>query len=195
MSPQEKYIDILESYKDSEKKRPVIDTPFIQQGYACATDGRIAIAIPLKTCGKLKYLRHEEPDVVGLIPPDDREGEVRTVQELKDIPEPPSLENGLGDQCPECKGLGSVKWRYKDHSKMDECPRCDGYGIKNYVPEPQVKYAGYWFQYKYLKLIRNTCVDLGITEFKVNPGLKTSFRLDGGIVILLMACPHWEYNE
>lgn len=111
------------------------------------------------------------------------------------------------EDCDECNGTGSVKWKYLDkkgntHYKDFDCPSCDGFGFfkrnirKCYKPEwdAVIKLDGFFINNNHIKSIIDTLFLLGkdhitlLSKAKEDSVVWAYFRIDENITIVISPC-------
>lgn len=111
------------------------------------------------------------------------------------------------EDCDECNGTGSVKWKYLDkkgntHYKVFDCPSCDGFGFfkrnirKCYKPEwdAVIKLDGFFINNNHIKSIIDTLFLLGkdhitlLSKAKEDSVIWAYFRIDENITIVISPC-------
>ncbi len=111
------------------------------------------------------------------------------------------------EDCDECNGTGSVKWKYLDkkgntHYKDFDCPSCDGFGFfkrnirKCYKPEwdAVIKLDGFFINNNHIKSIIDTLFLLGkdhitlLSKAKEDSVIWAYFRIDENITIVISPC-------
>lgn len=111
------------------------------------------------------------------------------------------------EDCDECNGTGSVKWKYLDkkgntHYEVFDCPSCDGFGFfkrnirKCYKPEwdAVIKLDGFFINNNHIKSIIDTLFLLGkdhitlLSKAKEDSVIWAYFRIDENITIVISPC-------
>ena len=173
MKSEKELLDLFCSKSENEI-RPVLHYPWLQDGYVCASDGRILIRIAETLCDG-EY--SEEPD--GKKPP-----KVSEVIRQPNVCIPVTrqmLETAISKTpkeekdrtCPECGGDGSVSYEYHDRedvrwSKECECPCCDGTGlIGDYTAKTTTfGFGGCDLVYGHLIILIKTMDALGVNTLR-----------------------------
>jgi hypothetical protein len=124
----------FEMFLGNDEMRPILNNPFILNGYTYATDSNVLIRTKnenidfkfenkaegktpnAETLFKEKTL-NKVMDFSGL----DFES-LKTADEL--------IDSGEDIACEECEGEGEVEWKFEQHTNKFECPICDGSGFK-----------------------------------------------------------------
>ena len=123
---------------DPEAKRYDLATPFPAEGFAYATDGRIAVRMPLASLAPEaaalvvvgeKGRRPKVQDLWATRPAEAFEAEPVAIPEPLPAPGPCGECGGKGEvearDCEECDGSGEVTC---DYDCEHDCPDCDGSG-------------------------------------------------------------------
>lgn len=163
---------ILQMFYSDEEYRVNIRSPFLQNGYVCASDGKMLIRIDESLYDTT--LGYKET-VDGLLPPDLEKvipkvnfEEILTLGELEDaIRKYPVSDYDY--RCPECGGTGCVDWTYESrdgsvHHLNDVCPECDGEGTLYKYSELYAQYMihGVAFCYAHIDTLIKTMKLIGV---------------------------------
>lgn len=129
---------LLALFYESDHYSEQVGTPFLSDGYVCATETHRLIMIKPEICkgeyqpNKLHVLKTLSPyniDIsITLDELKDAVGRVSTEEEMKTIR--PAIE------CEECEGDGEVEWTYEDkdgytYEEYHPCPICHGSGYSS----------------------------------------------------------------
>lgn len=198
--------EILRMYVGSDKLQPYCLNPFIQKGYAVATNFHILIRVKEDVIDH-QYDYYEKPNIQSVFP-ETREEKVLNLKdinnllsEVENIPE--EIKVGEDVECPECEGSGTVTWDYKRYSEEFDCPVCNGTGYSSYakyvptgkiIPNPNefVLICGKRFRVKYISILKKTMelMDIAQIVMKYNdrPFEAAIFYFDENTEVLLMSC-------
>jgi hypothetical protein len=126
--------EVLEMYTDEDHLRPVFKTPFAQNGYVYATDGKILIRVPESAVGEA-YPHAEKPNASAVFIDTGKEASVTIRQLKKMLAKVKPIEEvhtvGKDVECEECRGFWEVTWSYERWEKDFECPVCNGSGYSS----------------------------------------------------------------
>lgn len=128
----------LSLFCDKENVTDALKTPFLCNGYVCATDNHILVMVNPEALTKFYAPRNLELETI-LTP--QNVDYILTIQEIEAglAKLPQIIENDLitpAVVCDECNGIGEVSWEYRDkdfniHTGEFDCPICKGTGEKH----------------------------------------------------------------
>lgn len=200
---------LLALFYDSDHFRAQIQTPFLSDGYVCATETHRLILIKPEIC-KGEY-RPNNMHVLKVLTPHNVDitltlaklkkavARMSTVKEMKTIR--PAI------KCEDCDGDGEVEWSYEDkdgrtHEEYYTCPICHGSGNSSPAVEeptgrmiPDVNasigiYENIFYAYNILALC-DAMELLGIDKVKYVASTKTggnTFILTDEITVVICSC-------
>lgn len=206
-------VDILQDFCNPESNNEWYNEPFINDGYAVATDAHTLISIkqemvysanPIETCDKkfLEFVQTQEASTT-----DSLILNVNTlIEALKKLP---------SDQeethiCQDCKGRGTVEFdyhAYNDHvyNIEAECPVCCGSGLdasyeylkmlRAWVNKTQcaINIKDIWFNPKYIENVAYVMKELDFVQCKMKYSSNNKlcvFELNDDIKIYVMPIFH-----
>lgn len=138
-TPKNRYRELLDLFTSDNERLPKLCKPFIQEGYAIASDAVSLICFDKKLLGEIDFTSHPDaPDALKVIP-DGCDEEVLIPTELlhQAIQASRALYKQSFDKvvkpCPDCDGSGMVDYHFtthkgKRHELESECPTCDSEG-------------------------------------------------------------------
>lgn len=122
---------LLNEFVSTDGYRPILEHPFLQNGYVCATDTHVLIRIR-EDLAAGKYEEQDKPAVTKIIPQPNCEI-IFPISKIEDALKRINLNerSKFLCECDECRGTGEVNWEYVDksghrHTMYEECPVCDG---------------------------------------------------------------------
>lgn len=193
-------------YKEDNDLRPFMTTPFLKNGYVCATEAHILIRIKAETL-RGKYKETEKGNIDW---PADNCNFIISLQEietmLSSIPQvEEEIKIGEDIECEECNGEGEVEWEYEDksgryHYEEHECPICQGNGYESrarykttgrMIPDGE---CSIWIRRiaikaEFLEVLSKAMKIIGVDEVRCvhqDPAKPCIFRVDDNIEIIIM---------
>lgn len=121
-------------FVEDDGHREVFKTPFLQDGYVCATNGHVLIRVKAELLTE-KYEEVATPIISRIIPQRNTDIEISQSAIFNALHNAKMVEDSgvfqLYVYCKECKGTGEVDWNYYDrkgnyHTSSHECPICEG---------------------------------------------------------------------
>lgn len=152
---------------------PDLMTPFIQNGYAYATDAKAIIRFPKKYVLD-GYNDQIKPDCDFLFKDEHNQACTVFVSDLEAFVNDPyipiieeSKSKGMNVECAECEGSGEVYWEYKHYEGSFDRPVCNGSGYsfnshmaltgrKIKCPDDVINISGVGFKLKYIEILIRT---------------------------------------
>lgn len=197
--------DVFPLFCTSDKLRPAMQKPFVQNGIVYATDAFTVIFIDEKDCDFefINEFNDKAPDVEKIVPIPNMSKILNIKQSDFDrFKTEDELEyTGEDVACETCNGDGEVEWEFEHWEKTFDCPKCDGTGFKEEKKQRKtgnktfgvcrVKLGDAYFDMKkFYKLIQvqkvfGTEIELIFSE---KPNGIHSFKV-GKAIVLLMPCP------
>jgi hypothetical protein len=125
-----KYDEVIEEFLSNDPLREALMKPCLIGDHVYASNGYIAIKIPISKLPKTYEPNPDYPDIIPLF--EKREGmfekpkilkaeKIETL--LKEIPE-----KNISVECQKCEGDGSIPSKGKAMDKREECDQCKGHG-------------------------------------------------------------------
>jgi hypothetical protein len=197
---------LFDMYVDAGDGRPVLRTPFTQNGYVFASDRRILIRIR-ESAVKGAYPHSQNPKNPSSFFMETRKEKTITLKQLERLlskVERVEEVKKIGEniKCEECAGDGEVTWEYKHWERKDYCPACDGEGytgeIKEVstgrmIPNPYaaIKLGDKTFRARYIQTIVKTMKLLEIHKITMqyngnSPFEQAIFNFNADIDVILM---------
>ena len=177
---------LLRLFYKEDKDRPNISKPFIQDGFICATDGRMLIRIDESmhdtSLGYEETVDGSIPPDVSKVMPDMQIDEELTLDYLKDVIRKFPVDD-YDYLCSECGGSGYVDWSYTSldgtvYHLHDTCPVCSGIGeIDRYESAyAQFMIHGNAFSYGYIDTLIQAMNMMEIERLVIRYALEDSMK-------------------
>lgn len=180
---------------DEETMRPVMRTPFEQNGYVCASDTRVLIRVAKKYITDDYTTDKKTPDVADVIPPSKPLFAIGIENLRAAFVQRGINYDDLKIPCYHCDDESEVEWEFTDsdgdkHTMWAECPCCGGSGsipngTNHYLEIGECTISAY-----FMLLLYRTMVELGIDKVNVSKGNRQQFLFEiaDGIDVLVMPC-------
>lgn len=201
--------ELLSLFCDKENEiRPAMATPYIKNGYVCATEAHVLIRIKAETLNG----EYNEIEGLNIDFPADNCNFIIGLQDIKTaIASIPQVEEekkiGENITCMECNGEGEVEWEYQDksghyHYADHECPMCEGSGFESesryvktgrMIPDGDcpIRIRRIVIKAKFLEILGKALEIIGVDEIRCvhqDPAQPCIFRVDDNIEIIIMPC-------
>jgi len=153
----------FELFFNSDHYRPVMNSPFTNNGKVCATNGYALIFCDKNDCDfeVNNVFQQDAPNIDSIIPTPNVSIPLNIKQsefeELRTVDETET--EGEDVECSTCDGEGEVEWSFKRWTEDFDCPACCGSGVKEF--KKSIKTGRKIFK-------ENDLVKLGDVYFKMN---------------------------
>ena len=167
--------ELLDLFVATDKNRPSLHHPFLQEGKVCASDGRVLIRIDAALCegDYSEYPYGVTPPRTSKAIPSVTCDETLTLQMLQDAWNKMPAEE-LDRTCKECDGEGMVTWMYLDsegnsYGMEAHCPLCHGTGVVSPYKALKCLFTihGNLFSFGSIEVLKETMKYLEVDELQL----------------------------
>ena len=178
---------------DASELRLVLQVPFEQDGYVCATDTHVLIRVAKRYISDDYLTDRLTPNVAKVMPEYNPRFTISTDNLRGAFIQKNINYDVLTGYCPECNEECEVKWKYTDldgdeHTMYAECPCCYGTGripngINHYLEVGKCTVNAY-----FMLLLYHAMMKLGVNnaEVSIDNTRPVLFTLAEGVDIIIM---------
>lgn len=178
---------------DAEEMRPVLMTPFEQDGWVCSTDNHVILRVDKKFIKDDYSTTKKTPKVASVMPQYDPEFAITKTDLIQAFVRLHLDYNETEADCPYCDEECEVEWEYTDHdgdkhTMWAECPCCGGSGHLRNGINRYCELNGANLNSHYLILLYHVMTDLAIDRATVTIGSmrQLRFNIAQGVDIVIM---------
>ena len=179
----------------AEEMRPLLKSPFEQNGYVCATNTHALIRVSKRFITDDYSTDKRLPDVASVMPEHNPISAI-TIDTLRGEFVRQNIDyDTTTTDCPECDEECEVEWEYTDsdgdkYKMWAECPCCGGTGVIPNGINKKCQVIGATISVHYMLLIYHVMVALGIGKVEITRGKREQllFHIAEGVDVVVMPC-------